>query len=79
MQTRLAVVAWEEADRRIDVHTSGQTNMTKLIISVRNFANAPKTCSCTRFDCSSELHLYLLLQEPVYPHQLDVLNLHHLL
>jgi len=75
MKTRPAVVAWEQTGRQTDVHTSGQTDMAKLIISLSNFANAPKNCSSTHFDCSSELNLHVFHQEPVYPHQFDVLKL----
>jgi hypothetical protein len=33
-------------------HADGQTEMTKLIIAFRNFANAPKNCSFFPLFCA---------------------------
>jgi hypothetical protein len=51
-------------------HADGQTDMTKLIVAFRNFANAPKTScfwDCVEIDDRSILIKLLL----VSPHQTE--------
>ena len=42
-------------------HADGQTEMTKLIVTFSNFANAPKNCLCWRqkvyFELNEEMEL----------------------
>jgi hypothetical protein len=40
------IVTCGRTDRRTEKRTDGQTYMTKLIVTFRNFANAPKNGKC---------------------------------
>jgi len=41
-------------------HTDGQTDMTKLIVPFRNFANAPKKKDGRRFERKLSIHYIVL-------------------